>query len=103
MWHLPHSSGVSSSHAVERGSAMSWERWQSVHTGVSGFAPSPSDLPCTLFAQVSETPWWQRAQVLVQSPSRPALHAFLRAWMEALYALRAGAVRWHLDVDPIEF
>jgi primosomal protein N' (replication factor Y) len=44
-----------------------------------------------------------RAQVLVQSPSRPALHAFLRAWVEALYALRAGNVRWHLDVDPIEF
>jgi primosomal protein N' (replication factor Y) len=44
-----------------------------------------------------------RAQVLLQSPSRPALHAFLRAWVEMLYALKAGTVRWHLDVDPIEF
>jgi primosomal protein N' (replication factor Y) len=44
-----------------------------------------------------------RAQVLVQSAARPALHAFLRGWVEALYSLRAGAVRWHLDVDPIDF
>jgi primosomal protein N' (replication factor Y) len=44
-----------------------------------------------------------RAQVLLQSPSRPALHAFLRTWVETLYALKAGTVRWHLDVDPIEF
>jgi primosomal protein N' (replication factor Y) len=44
-----------------------------------------------------------RAQVLVQSGSRPALHAFLRTWIAALHALKPGAVRWHLDVDPIEF
>jgi primosomal protein N' (replication factor Y) len=44
-----------------------------------------------------------RAQVLVQSGSRPALQAFLRAWVAALYALKPGPVRWHLDVDPIEF
>ena len=44
-----------------------------------------------------------RAHVLLQSPSRPALHAFLRTWVESLYALKPGAVRWHLDVDPIEF
>jgi primosomal protein N' (replication factor Y) len=44
-----------------------------------------------------------RAHVLLQSPARPALHAYLRAWVETLYALKAGAVRWHLDVDPIEF
>jgi primosomal protein N' (replication factor Y) len=45
----------------------------------------------------------ERAQVLVQSHSRRALQAFLAAWSAALYAMRAGAVRWHLDVDPIEF
>ncbi len=45
----------------------------------------------------------ERAQVLVQSPSRRALQVFLAAWSETLYALRAGKVRWHLDVDPIEF
>jgi len=45
----------------------------------------------------------ERAQVLVQSPSRRALQGFLAAWSQALYAMRAGEVRWHLDVDPIEF
>ena len=44
-----------------------------------------------------------RAQVLLQSPARPALHAFLRDWIETLYALKSGTVRWHLDVDPLEF
>jgi primosomal protein N' (replication factor Y) len=44
-----------------------------------------------------------RAQVLVQSRSRRALQAFLAEWTRALYGLRAGHVRWHLDVDPIEF
>jgi len=24
-------------------------------------------------------------------------------WSRTLYGLRAGNVRWHLDVDPIEF
>ena len=45
----------------------------------------------------------ERAQVLVQSGSRRALQAFLAGWSQALYGLRAGKVRWHLDVDPIEF
>jgi primosomal protein N' (replication factor Y) len=44
-----------------------------------------------------------RAQVLAQARSRRALQAFLGAWSQTLYALRAGQVRWHLDVDPIEF
>lgn len=45
----------------------------------------------------------ERAQLLVQSPSRPALQEFLRAWSERLFAQPARGVRWHLDVDPIEF
>jgi len=45
----------------------------------------------------------ERAQVLVQSRSRRALQSFLAAWSQALYGMRAGEVRWHLDVDPIEF
>jgi primosomal protein N' (replication factor Y) (superfamily II helicase) len=45
----------------------------------------------------------ERAQLLVQSHSRPALQAFLRAWGERLFAAAPRQVRWHLDVDPIEF
>jgi primosomal protein N' (replication factor Y) len=46
----------------------------------------------------------ERAQLLVESPSRPALQNFLTQWMEALYAQKASReLRWHLDVDPLEF
>ena len=46
---------------------------------------------------------YERAQLLVQSASRPALQDFLRAWSERLFATAARDIRWHLDVDPIEF
>ena len=45
----------------------------------------------------------ERAQLLVQSASRPALQGFLAAWSERLFATAPRSVRWHLDVDPIEF
>ncbi len=45
----------------------------------------------------------ERAQLLMQSASRPALQDHLRALSEHLYGARAARVRWHLDVDPIEF
>ncbi|MCF8198857.1 MAG: primosomal protein N' [Sulfuritalea sp.] len=46
----------------------------------------------------------ERGQLLVESQSRPALQAFLPKWMEALHALKMpGGLRWHLDVDPLEF
>ena len=45
----------------------------------------------------------ERAQALLQSRSRPRLQAFLEKWSEALYRMPAQGVRWHLDVDPIEF
>jgi primosomal protein N' (replication factor Y) len=46
---------------------------------------------------------YERAQLVVQSPSRPALQAFLADWNVALPASASSGVRWHLDVDPIEF
>ncbi len=45
----------------------------------------------------------ERAQLLVQSASRAALQEFLRAWCAKLFAAPPKGVRWHLDVDPIEF
>jgi primosomal protein N' (replication factor Y) len=45
----------------------------------------------------------ERAQLLVESASRPALQGFLARWMEELQALKMpGELRWHLDVDPLE-
>jgi primosomal protein N' (replication factor Y) len=46
---------------------------------------------------------YERAQLVAQSHSRPALQEFLRAWSEAIAAAAPRALRWHLDVDPIEF
>jgi primosomal protein N' (replication factor Y) len=46
---------------------------------------------------------FERAQLLVQSSSRPALQDFLRLWSAALPGSSSSGVRWHLDVDPIEF
>ena len=46
----------------------------------------------------------ERAQLLAESHNRPALQAFLVAWTAKLYALKAPRdLRWHLDVDPLEF
>jgi primosomal protein N' (replication factor Y) len=48
----------------------------------------------------------ERAQMLLESSSRPALQAFLAAWQPVLHATRAhpeaqGLVRWAVDVDPL--
>ncbi|MEX1994721.1 MAG: primosomal protein N' [Steroidobacteraceae bacterium] len=44
-----------------------------------------------------------RAQLLLESPGRAALQKFLDAWLPAVVALRAPrALRWSVDVDPIE-
>ncbi|WP_313031706.1 primosomal protein N' [Massilia alkalitolerans] len=42
-----------------------------------------------------------RAQLLVESSSRPALQAFLREWVEILRAMKSR-VRWSLEVDPLD-
>jgi primosomal protein N' (replication factor Y) len=42
-----------------------------------------------------------RAQLLVESPSRPALQAFLKVWVAALREIRTRA-KWTLEVDPFD-
>ncbi|MBV7484678.1 primosomal protein N' [Bordetella sp. BOR01] len=45
----------------------------------------------------------ERAQLLLESNSRPALQGFLAAWSAYLPAMAAEArVRWQLEVDPLE-
>ncbi|RFO94944.1 primosomal protein N' [Rhodoferax lacus] len=48
----------------------------------------------------------ERAQMLVESPSRAALQKFLAAWHDVLHGTRAapeckGLIRWAVDVDPL--
>ena len=45
----------------------------------------------------------ERAQLLLQAGARPVLQAFLATWSERLFAAAPRALRWHIDVDPIEF
>jgi primosomal protein N' (replication factor Y) len=46
---------------------------------------------------------FERAQLLVQSRSRPALQRYLTMLSSDLFGDPRREVRWHLDVDPIEF
>lgn len=48
----------------------------------------------------------ERAQMLIESPSRAALQRFLAAWHDTLHAVRQGPegkglIRWAVDVDPL--
>jgi primosomal protein N' (replication factor Y) len=44
----------------------------------------------------------ERAQMLLESASRPALQRFLAAWSPVLHATREkGLIRWAVDVDPL--
>jgi primosomal protein N' (replication factor Y) len=45
----------------------------------------------------------ERAQLLVQSRSRPRLHHFLAQWRERLVAQGTHRARWSLEIDPLEF
>ena len=42
-----------------------------------------------------------RAQMLIESPSRPALHAVITPWLAALREQRTS-LRWQLVIDPLE-
>ncbi len=43
----------------------------------------------------------ERAQLLLESASRKALHTFLDGWLPRVGALK-GAVRWQIEIDPVE-
>jgi primosomal protein N' (replication factor Y) (superfamily II helicase) len=46
---------------------------------------------------------FERARLIMQSASRPALQSLLTPLTEHLFQTAPREVRWHLDVDPIEF
>lgn len=46
----------------------------------------------------------ERAQLLVESASRTQLQNFLTHWTSAIHGLKQPRdLRWHIDVDPLEF
>ncbi len=76
---------------------------QAVRDGAEGLDPtgqvllySPVPMALQRVANV------ERAQLLVESGSRPALQRFLSAWQEVLHGQRMpGLIRWAVDVDPL--
>ena len=63
------------------------------HAGITIHDPIPMTM--TRVANVD------RAQLLVESPSRPALQAFSKAWMQELRAYKTR-IKWSLEVDPVD-
>ena len=63
------------------------------HPGITVHDPIPMSM--TRVANV------ERAQLLVESTSRPALQACLKAWMPTLRGMKTRA-KWSLEVDPVD-
>jgi primosomal protein N' (replication factor Y) (superfamily II helicase) len=74
---------------------MALERAPKNRGTISIFDPAPMSL--------ARLAGMERAQVLLQSRSRPRLQEFLREWSSTLYELPVRGVRWHIDVDPTDF
>lgn len=65
--------------------------------------PYPVEVFDPVPAQMLRLNGRERAQLLVQSASRQALHVFLNQWLPAVTALPAKHLKWLLEVDPTEF
>ncbi len=75
-----------------------WDGWDQVLAQVTLYSAVPMAI-----ARVANV---ERAQMLVESPSRQALQRFLSGWQSVLHASRAlpeckGLLRWAIDVDPL--
>ncbi len=70
-------------------------------------AAAASDRPATVVLQdpipmtMTRVAGVERAQLLIESSSRPLLQTFLHAWMQQLRAMRFRG-RWSLEVDPVD-
>jgi primosomal protein N' (replication factor Y) len=84
--------------ANARSDMASWDGWHEVLAQVTLYSAVPMAI-----ARVANV---ERAQMLVESPSRAALQEFLSGWQGVLHATRAqpeckGLIRWAIDVDPL--
>ncbi|WP_413084308.1 primosomal protein N' [Tepidimonas sp.] len=87
--------------------ALAWLAWAAQQT-----QDLPGRAQVTLYAPVPMTmvrvAGVERAQLLLESASRPALQALLAAWLPRLHAGRSlpqarGLLRWAIDVDPLGY
>ncbi|MDE2418928.1 MAG: primosomal protein N' [Burkholderiales bacterium] len=75
-----------------------WEGWSEVLEQITLYPAVPMTIQ--RIANI------ERAQMLVESPSRTALQQFLSGWHNVLHAVRSqpeckGLIRWAIDVDPL--
>jgi primosomal protein N' (replication factor Y) len=75
-----------------------WEGWGQVLPQITLYPAVPMS--------VQRVANIERAQMLVESPSRTALQQFLGGWQSVLQATRRGPqgkglIRWAVDVDPL--
>ena len=75
-----------------------WQGWQAVLAQITLYPAVPMSIQ-----RVANI---ERAQMLVESPSRTALQQFLGGWQSVLHATRQrpegkGLIRWAVDVDPL--
>ncbi len=75
-----------------------WEGWAHVLSQITLYPAVPMSIQ-----RVANI---ERAQMLVESPSRTALQQFLGGWQSVLHATRQqpqgkGLIRWAIDVDPL--
>ena len=75
-----------------------WEGWAAVLDQITLYPAVPMTIQ-----RVANV---ERAQMLIESPSRAALQQFLSAWQSVLHATRSqpeckGLIRWAVDVDPL--
>ena len=75
-----------------------WEGWEPVLAQITLYPAVPMS--------VQRVANIERAQMLVESPSRAALQQFLSGWQSVLHATRQGPdgkglTRWAVDVDPL--
>ena len=81
-----------------RGEMGQWDGWAPVLDQITLYPAVPMSIQ-----RVANI---ERAQMLIESPSRTALQQFLSAWQAVLHATRQspdgkGLIRWAIDVDPL--
>jgi len=75
-----------------------WEGWAALLDQITLYPAVPMSIQ-----RVANV---ERAQMLIESPSRAALQQFLNGWQSVLHATRGqpeckGLIRWAIDVDPL--
>jgi primosomal protein N' (replication factor Y) len=89
---------LNAARAFAQGPMHEWDGWAAVLDQITVYPAVPMSIQ-----RVADV---ERAQMLIESPSRSALQQFLTAWQDVLQSTRTGPegkglIRWAIDVDPL--